>query len=104
MKTEGFALADWLHYLENRPGDEIQLGLTRVRQVAQALKLCSLNSKIVTVAGTNGKGSTVSALEALYCAAGYGVGTYTSPHLMVFNERIRVNQRHMTDDELCDAF
>ena len=59
---------------------------------------------VITVAGTNGKGSTVAMLEAILCAAGYRVGTYTSPHLIAFNERVRVNGVPVTDEKLCVAF
>jgi len=59
---------------------------------------------IITIAGTNGKGSTAAMLEAILCTAGYQVGTYTSPHLIVFNERARLNRRPATDEELCSAF
>jgi len=98
------SLDEWLFLLENRHQQEIQLGLTRVKAVAERLSLCSLNCVVITVAGTNGKGSTVAALEAIYLAAGFRVGTYTSPHLLVFNERICVNQQPISDESLCAAF
>ena len=59
---------------------------------------------VITVAGTNGKGSTVAMIEAIYCEAGYRVGAYTSPHLLFFNERIRLNKQSISDDALCRAF
>ncbi len=101
---EKFTLAEWLDYLENRHQQEIQLGLARIQQVAASLHLLQPKAKIITVAGTNGKGSTVATLEAIYLAAGYQVASYTSPHLISFNERIRVNQTHISDDQLCAAF
>ena len=99
----GFSVADWLFYLENRHQKEIQLGLTRIKKVACDLDLLHLAPVVITVAGTNGKGSTVAALEAIYQAAGYQVGTYTSPHLLVFNERIRLNKQPISDIDLCQA-
>ena len=97
-------LQDWLLLLENRHQEEIQLGLERVKTVALRLGLCDLDATVITVAGTNGKGSTVAALDAIYNAAGFRVGRYTSPHLLSFNERICINQNPITDFELCDAF
>ncbi|RUR19771.1 bifunctional tetrahydrofolate synthase/dihydrofolate synthase [Legionella sp. km535] len=97
-------LNQWLLNLESRHAQEIQLGLTRIRAVAKELDLLALDCKIITVAGTNGKGSTVSALETIYHTAGYRVGAYTSPHLIQFNERIRVNLKPIADKDLCHAF
>jgi dihydrofolate synthase/folylpolyglutamate synthase len=99
-----FLLDDWLSYLERSHAQEIQLGLDRVGAVARRLNLHTCHAPVITVTGTNGKGSTIAALEAIYVAAGYKVGAFTSPHLMVFNERIRLNQQMISDDELCAAF
>lgn len=98
------SLAQWLNYLENRHVQEMQLGLSRIHRVAASLNLLEFDPLIITVAGTNGKGSTVSALESIYLSAGYRVGCYTSPHLLHFNERIRVNQAPIHDEKLCDIF
>ena len=97
-------LQQWLHSLEMRHIQEIQLGLTRISAVSEQLKLHIPDCKIISVAGTNGKGSTVTALETIYYKAGYKVGCYTSPHLIQFNERIRVNLKPITDGDLCLAF
>jgi len=94
----------WLHHLEFRHAQEIQLGLARISAVAKKLRVTHFDAKIITVAGTNGKGSTVAALEALYHTAGYRVGAYTSPHLIRFNERIRVNLDLISDQSLCRIF
>jgi dihydrofolate synthase / folylpolyglutamate synthase len=59
---------------------------------------------VITVAGTNGKGSCVAMLEAIYAAAGYRTGCYTSPHLLRYNERVRIDGRLAEDGELCAAF
>ncbi len=104
ISTLARSLDEWLNLLENRHQQEIQLGLTRVRAVASRLSLCVLDCVVITVAGTNGKGSTVAALEAIYRAAGFNVGSYTSPHLLVFNERICVNQQPISDESLCATF
>lgn len=99
-----FTLNDWLFYLEGKQAQEIQLGLSRISSVAKRLNLLQLNSQVITVAGTNGKGSTVAALETIYGVAGYRVASFTSPHLLVFNERIRINQTMIADEDLCAAF
>ncbi|HRD70094.1 MAG TPA: bifunctional tetrahydrofolate synthase/dihydrofolate synthase [Legionella sp.] len=97
-------LNQWLYYLEHRPVQEIQLGLTRIKAVAQKLNLLNPSYPVITVAGTNGKGSTVAALEQIYCSAGYNVGVYTSPHLIQFNDRIKINLNSISDNQLCQAF
>ena len=73
-------------------------------QVADRLQLKPFSCPVITVAGTNGKGSSITALEKIYTAAGYRTGCYTSPHLTVFNERIRVAAAYASDDQICDAF
>lgn len=98
-------LNQWLSFLEkNNPQHKVELGLDRIVQVAQRFNVTDLPGKIITVAGTNGKGSTVNALETIYHCAGYKVGSYTSPHLIHFNERIKVNLIPIQDDTLCDLF
>lgn len=99
-----WTLEQWLHSFEQRNTQEIQLGLARIKQVAERLSLFDLGCIVLTVTGTNGKGSTVAALERIYHLAGYSVGTYTSPHLLRFNERIRINQNPLSDTAICDAF
>ena len=94
----------WLGWLENIRGDEIDLGLERCEQVARKLNLIDFEPTVVTVAGTNGKGSSVSLLEAISLAAGYRTGTYSSPHISLFNERVRLNGQDVSDCLLCDAF
>jgi dihydrofolate synthase/folylpolyglutamate synthase len=94
----------WLAWLESSRDDEIDLGLERCEQVARKLNLIKLESTVVTVAGTNGKGSSASLLEAILLDAGYRTGTYSSPHISCFNERIRLNGLDVSDHLLCDAF
>ncbi|MCZ4330368.1 bifunctional tetrahydrofolate synthase/dihydrofolate synthase [Castellaniella denitrificans] len=95
----GAALADWLAYLETLHPKAIDLGLERIRAVAGRLDL-SLDCVKITVAGTNGKGSTCAMLESMLLTAGYKVGKYTSPHLLRFNERICVNGAEASDADI----
>lgn len=97
-------LADWLHWQESLHPSEIELGLSRVRTVLGRMRLEQPDFTVISVAGTNGKGSSVAMLEAILCAAGYHVGTFTSPHLLRYNERIRVAGEPVSDQELCDSF
>ena len=97
-------LADWLEWQERLHPVEIELGLDRVRAVLADMGLARPSCTIVTVGGTNGKGSCVAVLEALGLKAGRRVGAYTSPHLRRYNERIRVDGREVEDDELVNAF
>ena len=98
-------LDEWLAWIERLHPREIELGLDRVRRVADALGIGgSLPCPVVTVAGTNGKGSSVAMLEAVYGTAGYRTASYTSPHLLRYNERVRLDGRAVDDDALCAAF
>jgi dihydrofolate synthase/folylpolyglutamate synthase len=97
------SLADWLHYLESVHSRPIDMGLDRVREVAQRLSL-DLDCVRIVVGGTNGKGSTCAMLEAILLCAGYKVGLYTSPHLIDFNERARVNGEAASDAALIEQF
>ena len=98
------SLEQWLARLETLHPKEIELGLDRVGSVAASLNLLPLSCPVVTVAGTNGKGSVVAVVEAVLQAAGHCVGTLTSPHLIKFNERIRVGGEDVSDAALTDAF
>ena len=99
------SLDDWLHWLENtRPETDIDLGLDRILRVGNDLELLKPAPFVITVAGTNGKGSTIALLEAILKAAGYKVGVFTSPHFIRFNERIRINGYDVDDELLCEAF
>lgn len=96
-------LADWLIYLESLHPKTIALGLERVAQVKQRLDL-QADFPIIAVGGTNGKGSVCAMLESMLHAAGYRVGCYTSPHLLNYNERVRIANKQATDAELCASF
>ncbi len=97
-------LPDWLRWQETLHPDSIDLGLERVNNVLQTLTLSDPGFFIITVAGTNGKGSCVALLEAILLQAGYKVGAYTSPHLLRYNERIKVLGQEVADVQLCDSF
>jgi dihydrofolate synthase / folylpolyglutamate synthase len=98
------SLKDWLTWQESLHVVDIELGLERCNEIAQTLQLTRPAKTVVTVAGTNGKGSSVAMLESIWRAAGYTVGTYTSPHLLAYNERIRLNGEAATDADICAAF
>jgi len=97
------SLSEWLAYLERLHPKAIELGLARVAEVRQRLAL-NPAFPIISVGGTNGKGSTSAMLEAMLHAAGYRVGCYTSPHLLDYNERVRIGKQAVGDAELCAAF
>jgi dihydrofolate synthase/folylpolyglutamate synthase len=97
-------LADWLGWLEQSHPKEIDLGLDRIRQVAERLDLLKPRAKVITVAGTNGKGSCVTATAGLLQAAGFSAGVYTSPHLLHYAERIQINGKPVADELICAAF
>ncbi|MBX9848669.1 MAG: bifunctional tetrahydrofolate synthase/dihydrofolate synthase [Rhodocyclaceae bacterium] len=96
-------LSEWLAYIEQQHIQPIDLGLDRLLAAKAILKQHQA-CPVITVAGTNGKGSTCAMLEAILCAAGYRVGLYTSPHLLHYNERVRINRQPVVDSLLCDAF
>lgn len=97
------SLPQWLTYIEALHPKSIAMGLERLSEVATRMDL-SPSFPIISVAGTNGKGSTCAMLDRIYLAAGYRVGTYTSPHLKRYNERVRVNHQMVSDEDLCTAF
>ncbi|MBS3803356.1 MAG: bifunctional tetrahydrofolate synthase/dihydrofolate synthase [Oleiphilaceae bacterium] len=100
----GASLDQWLNYLEALHPSEIDLGLDRVLLVLRRLLPKPPRARIITVAGTNGKGTTVACIEALLLAAGRRVGAYTSPHLNHYNERIRIQGQDVEDAALIAAF
>ena len=99
MKT----LEDWLAHCERLHPVTIDMGLDRVQRVAQRMGL-AMDCPVITVAGTNGKGSTCAMLEAIYGEAGYRTGVYTSPHLVHFEERCRIQGQAAAADALLPAF
>ncbi len=97
-------LAGWLAWQEQIHTQAIELGLDRCRAVAARMGLLHPPHWVLSVAGTNGKGSSVTLLEAILRCAGYRTGAYTSPHLVRYNERIRLSGAPVTDAELCRVF
>lgn len=98
-------LHDWLSWQETLNPAEIDLGLERVSAVLTRAELSSaFKCPLITVAGTNGKGSVVAMLEAIALAAGLKVCSYTSPHIFHYSERIKVNAKPVDDEVLCEAF
>jgi dihydrofolate synthase/folylpolyglutamate synthase len=97
------SLSDWLEYIEKQHPSAIALGLERVAEVLGRLD-AGLECPVITVGGTNGKGSTCAMLESILRAAGYRAGLYTSPHLVRYNERVRVAGVEADDASLCQGF
>lgn len=103
MLTRVASLSEWLARLEKRSPREIVLGLDRVGVVLDALSP-ALPAVVFSIGGTNGKGSSVELAQQLFTQAGYVTGAYTSPHIVHYNERIRVNGNPVADDEIVAAF
>nr|WP_115000570.1 bifunctional tetrahydrofolate synthase/dihydrofolate synthase [Xanthomonas campestris] len=97
-------LSDWLAYIEQQHPSAIAMGLERVREVAARLQIEAPAAHVIVVGGTNGKGSTVAFIEAIGRAAGWKVGAYTSPHLLRYNERVRIDGVEASDAQLVAAF
>ncbi len=98
------SLAQWLDHISAVHPTEIELGLERVAAVAAELNVLQPAPQVVTVAGTNGKGSTVASLETMLLASNKTVGAFTSPHIHRFNERIRIAGTEVVDADICSAF
>lgn len=99
-----WTLDQWLHWQESLNPKRIDLGLERVSAVARALGLIPAQATTLTIAGTNGKGSSAVLAAEIYRAAGYRVGCYTSPHLLHYNERVVIEGHEAAGVDLCAAF
>lgn len=97
-------LSEWLEYIEQSHSQEIDMGLSRITKVATQLSIDFTNKLVVTVAGTNGKGSTCRFIEQALVNKRISVGVYSSPHMILFNERIRVDGTEVNDQLICDGF
>ncbi|MHC5132567.1 bifunctional tetrahydrofolate synthase/dihydrofolate synthase [Pseudomonas glycinis] len=97
-------LGEWLAYLEQLHPSAIDMGLERSQQVASRMGLGQPAPRVITVTGTNGKGSTCAFVASLLRAQGLSVGVYNSPHLLRYNERVQLNGVEATDVQLCEAF
>jgi len=98
------SLKGWLDWQESLHPLVIDLGLERAAQVFRALNPEVVKLPTITVAGTNGKGSCIAYLEAIYRAQGYRTGAYTSPHILKYNERIKIDGNPVSDELICEAF
>ena len=98
------SLAEWLSWQEGLHFKAMDLGLERCGEVADRMGLLDPGFRVISIAGTNGKGTSAAMLDKIYGNAGYAVGTYTSPHLVRYNERIRIKGLEATDAMLCQAF
>ncbi|MCL7420521.1 MAG: bifunctional tetrahydrofolate synthase/dihydrofolate synthase [Methylobacter sp.] len=98
------SLEGWLTWQESLHPLTIDLGLDRSSRVFHALNPDGIKPPTITVAGTNGKGSCIAYLEAIYRAEGYRVGAYTSPHILKYNERIKIDGKPVSDELICEAF
>lgn len=97
-------LNEWLDFLSASYPKEMALGLSRVKKVAARLNLLEKRTPVIIIGGTNGKGSTLTALESIYLAAGYRVGAFLSPMFQVFNDQIHINGGFIEDGPICQAF
>ncbi|AKD39422.1 TPA: bifunctional tetrahydrofolate synthase/dihydrofolate synthase [Pasteurella multocida] len=104
LLTATSPLAQWLSYLENSHFKAIDLGLDRIKSVAKALDLLTPVPFVITVGGTNGKGTTCRLLETVLLKAGYRVGVYSSPHLLRYNERVRIQDQELPDEAHTASF
>ena len=101
--SDSLSLSQWLVHLESMHPVAIDMGLDRVAAVGERLKL-HFDCPVITVGGTNGKGSTCAMLESMLMQGSYRIGLYTSPHILDFNERARIDGHSASDTVLCDAF
>ena len=101
---KNFTLEEWINWQCKLHPTNMDFNLSRVIEVAKKLKIDQPIPKVITVAGTNGKGSTVSILESILYESDYKVGSYTSPHLLNFNERIKIDKVPVETNSICDAF
>ncbi|MBL1141320.1 MAG: bifunctional tetrahydrofolate synthase/dihydrofolate synthase [Proteobacteria bacterium] len=97
-------LEKWLEWQESLHFTAIELGLERCRRVADNMGLLKPSYNVISVAGTNGKGSSITLLDKILRNANYKVGRYISPHLLKYNERICINGKEVSDTELCESF
>jgi len=99
------SLTNWLQWQASLNSQEIDLGLNRVTEVLKQLSFSDdFFCPVISLAGTNGKGSTTAFIESILVQSEHKVGSYTSPHLFAYNERIKINQKPVSDEVLCDAF
>ncbi len=98
------SLQEWLTYLESIPPQSIDMGRERVARVAASADVLEPAPLVITVSGTNGKGSTVCYLETILQTAGYTTGVYTSPHIVEYRERVRINGQDLTNSAHTESY
>ncbi|MGG4664254.1 bifunctional tetrahydrofolate synthase/dihydrofolate synthase [Providencia vermicola] len=104
IPTAKSPLEAWLSYLTDLHSQNIDMGLERVGQVARHMNLTQPAPRVITVTGTNGKGTTCHTLESILMAAGLKVGVYSSPHLVRYTERVRIQGQELSESDFCEAF
>ena len=104
MKRRFDTVNEWLEWQQTVHPLNIDFKLERILSVYEKLDVAKVAKKIITVAGTNGKGSTVSFLESILCKNNINVGTFTSPHILKYNERIKINGKEVDDESLLNVF
>ena len=104
MKRRFDRVSEWLEWQQTVHPLNIDFKLERILSVYEKLDIPKIAKKIITVAGTNGKGSTVSFLESILCKNNLKVGTFTSPHILKYNERIKINGKDIDDESLLNVF
>ena len=104
MKRRFDTVNEWLEWQQTVHPLNIDFKLERILSVYEKLDVAKIAKKVITVAGTNGKGSTVSFLESILCKNNINVGTFTSPHILKYNERIKINGKEIDDESLLNVF
>ena len=104
MESKLKTLNDWLEWQQKLHPANIDFKIERIKSVYNRLGIERIANKIIIIAGTNGKGSTVSILESLLYHANIKVGSFTSPHIQRYNERIKINKCEISDEEIIEAF
>jgi len=104
LNIQSRSLSDWLCYIEQLHPENIELGLERVGAVAKAIGLTEFTAKVITVAGTNGKGTTCAVIENILLKNSKTVGVYSSPHIHDYRERLRINGQLPNENAFCEAF
>ena len=104
MENQLKTLNEWLEWQQKLHPANIDFKIERIKSVYNRLGIERIADKVIIIAGTNGKGSTVSILESLLCQANFKVGAFTSPHIQRYNERIKIDKKEISDEEIIDAF
>ena len=104
MKDQFHNLKDWLDWQQTLHPKNIDFKLERIKSVYKKLNIQKIAKKVIIVAGTNGKGSTVAILESILHENNFSVGTFTSPHILDYNERIKINKTEVETKKLLEAF